>query len=113
VTTKIHPELTFWLSPVESVLSFASNGVQFFLQSASSATNCPSRSPANPFSHLKEETLPQLENIATYLRAHAQELGDRILEPTRRKPMAVHNGPARLGIVADSGAGRVWGWYAV
>ena len=80
VVTKIHPELTFWLSSVEIVLSFASNGAQFSLQSASSAPNCPSRSPANPFSPLKEETLPLLESIATYLRAHAQELGDRILE---------------------------------
>ena len=31
-------------------------------------------------SNRKEETLPQLENISDYLRAHAQELGDRILK---------------------------------
>jgi len=80
VATKINAESTSWLSLVGSVLSFTSNRAQFFLQSASSAPNCPSRSPANLFSPLKEETLPQLENIATYLRAHAQELGNRILE---------------------------------
>jgi hypothetical protein len=80
VATKIHPALTFWLSTVESVLSFASNGAQFFLQSASSAPNCLSRSPANPFSPLKEETLPLPQTISDYLRADAQELGDRILE---------------------------------
>jgi hypothetical protein len=51
-----NPELTFWLSPVESILSFASNGVQSFLQSASSASNCATRSPAKPFSpHLEPD----------------------------------------------------------
>ena len=80
MATKINAELTSWLSLVESVLSFASHGAQFFLHSASSAPNCPSRSPSNPFSPPKEETLPLLETIADYLRAHAQELGDRILE---------------------------------
>jgi hypothetical protein len=80
VAKKIRSELTLWLSPVESVLSFTSNGAQFFLQSASSAPNCLSRSSANPFSPFKEEALPLLETIADHLHAHAQELGDRILE---------------------------------
>jgi len=76
---KINPKSTSWLSLAESVLSFASSAAQFF-QFLSSAPTCPLKSPASTFSPLKEETLPQLENIATYLRAHAQELGDRILE---------------------------------
>jgi hypothetical protein len=37
-------------------------------------------------------------------------MGHRAPEPTRPEPMAVHNGPVRLGIVADSGAGRMWRW---
>src|ERR1019366_7082215 len=56
--SQIEPELTFWLSLVESVLSFASNGAQFRLQSASSAPGCPSRSPANPLSPLCEGRQP-------------------------------------------------------
>ncbi len=46
-------------------------------------------------------------------------MGHRAPEPTRREPMAVRNGPARRGIVADSGAGRLrrrgrWRrWYDV
>jgi hypothetical protein len=37
-------------------------------------------------------------------------MGRRAPESTRREPMAVYIGPARLGIVADSGAGRMWRW---
>ena len=68
------------LAPLESVLSFPSTGPQFFPQSPSSAPHGPSTSAADPFSPLKEEILPTLESIADYLRAHAQELGDRILQ---------------------------------
>jgi hypothetical protein len=61
-----YPELTFWLSPVESVPSFASNGAQFFLQSVSSAPNCPSRSPANPFSPLLEPDFSDTAPFAVF-----------------------------------------------
>ena len=68
MATKIHPALTFWLSPVESVLPFASNGAQFFLQSASSAPNCPSRSPANPFSPAKWSRLQTKTSLKVAVR---------------------------------------------
>ncbi len=64
--SKTNPELTFWLSPVETIPSFASNGAQFSLQSVSSAPNCPSRSPANPFSPLLEPDFSDTAPFAVF-----------------------------------------------
>jgi len=96
------PELAFYIPPVERVLSFEFNGIQFFPQSASAAPNSPPRGPANPFLLLKEETLPQLDTIADYLCAHAQELGS----PTGQASLTINN-----DWLSQVNSGKAWLYY--